>query len=57
MTTYNFKLNDRVEKIKTGKHGSVVGFSRCSYEVFVLYDNDKYATFENPVDLKKVKKR
>lgn len=57
MSSYGFKLNDRVEKVRTGRRGTVVGFSRCTYEIFVLYDGTKRAEFENPADMRKVKEQ
>ena len=57
MSSYGFKLNDRVEKVRTGRRGTVIGFSRCTYEIFVLYDGAKRAEFENPADMRKVKEQ
>jgi hypothetical protein len=54
MSLYEFKLNDRVENVRTGERGIVVGLSRCTFEIFVLYDGVKQAKFENPADMRKV---
>ena len=54
MSENYFTRRERVKNLKNGKRGMVVGFSRCTDEIFVLYDNDTAAVFETPGNIEKI---